>query len=204
MEHFATRLAGIQPFHVMEVLARARALESSGRSIIHLEIGEPDFPTTAKIVSAGIRALQEGRTHYAPAVGLSELRQAIADSYRPMVRLNPEQVIITPGASGALQLLFAAIVNPGDQVLMTDPGYPCNRHFVRLFEGEAVTIPVGADTNYQLNADLIRAHWGPRTVAVLLATPSNPVGAIVSDDELLTIIETVNNLGGVLMKSTGR
>ena len=199
MKPFARRLTRIEPFHVMDILARARAMEAQGRSIIHMEIGEPDFPTAAGIVQAGIAALQAGHTHYTPALGLPELRAAIAASYPVRARPDPARVVVTPGASGALQLIFAALINPGDQVLMADPGYPCNRHFVRLFEGEAASIPVGAPTAYQLNADLIRRHWTKRTVAVLLASPSNPTGTLISADEMAEIVRTVAELGGVLI-----
>jgi aspartate/methionine/tyrosine aminotransferase len=199
MKPLAARLAGIEPFHVMDILARARALEAQGRSVIHLEIGEPDFPTAGRIVQAGIEALQRGDTHYTPSLGLPALRAAIAASYDPAFRPDPARVIVTPGASGALTLIFAALLSPGEQVLMADPGYPCNRHFVRLFEGEAIGIPVGADTAYQLTAELIRQHWTDRTVAVLLASPSNPTGTLVGEDEMRRIVETVQQLGGVLI-----
>jgi aspartate/methionine/tyrosine aminotransferase len=199
MKPLAARLSGIEPFHVMDILARARALEAQGRSVIHLEIGEPDFPTAGLIVQAGIEALQRGDTHYTPSLGLPRLRAAIAASYPPEQRPDPGRVIVTPGASGALTLIFAALLSPGEQVLMADPGYPCNRHFVRLFEGEAIGIPVGADTAYQLTAELIRKHWTDRTVAVLLASPSNPTGTMVGEDEMRRIVETVQQLGGVLI-----
>jgi aspartate/methionine/tyrosine aminotransferase len=199
VKHFARRLADIQPFRVMEVFARAQALEAKGRSIIHMEIGEPDFPTAEPIVEAGVRALRAGRTQYAPALGLPELRAAIAASYPRADQPQTARVIVTPGASGALQLVFAALINPGDQVLMADPGYPCNRHFVRLFEGEALGIPVTAETRYQLTAELIRRHWTPKTVAVLAASPSNPSGTALANEELKRIVETVDALGGVLI-----
>ena len=199
MKPFARRLSRIEPFHVMDILSRARAMEAQGRSIVHMEIGEPDFPTAEGIVQAGIAALQAGHTHYTPALGLPELRAAIAASYPAHARPDPARVAVTPGASGALQLIFAALINPGDQVLMADPGYPCNRHFVRLFEGEAVSIPVDAATAYQLNADLIRRHWTKRTVAVLLASPSNPTGTLISSNEMAEIVRTVTELGGVLI-----
>ena len=199
MKPFAARLSRIEPFHVMDILARARAMEKQGRSIIHMEIGEPDFPTAEGIVQAGIAALQAGHTHYTPALGLPELRQAIAANYIPAAHPDAGRTVVTPGASGALQLVFATLINPGDQVLMADPGYPCNRHFVRLFEGEAVTIPVDAATAYQLNADLIRRHWTPGTVAVLLASPSNPTGTIIPPAEMTEIVRTVEKLGGVLV-----
>jgi aspartate/methionine/tyrosine aminotransferase len=199
MKPFARRLSRIEPFHVMDILARARAMEAQGRSIIHMEIGEPDFPTAEGIVQAGVAALQAGHTHYTPALGLPELRVAIAASYPAHARPDPARVVVTPGASGALQLIFASLINPGDQVLMADPGYPCNRHFVRLFEGEAVSIPVDAATAYQLNADLIRRHWTKRTVAVLLASPSNPTGTLISGNEMAEIVRAVAELGGVLI-----
>lgn len=199
MKPGATRLAGIEPFHVMDILARARAMEAQGRSVIHLEIGEPDFPTAPAIVQAGIAALQAGHTHYTPSLGLPELRAAIAAHYPANARPDPGRVVVTPGASGALQLIFAALLNPGDQVLMADPGYPCNRHFVRLFEGEPATIPVDAATGYQLNAELIQRHWTPRTVAVLVASPSNPTGTLIPPGEMAQIAQVVEQRGGVLI-----
>lgn len=199
MKPFARRLSRIEPFHVMDILARARAMEAQGRSIIHMEIGEPDFPTAEGIVQAGIAALQAGHTHYTSALGLPELRAAIAAGYPARARPDPGRVVVTPGASGALQLICAALINPGDQVLMADPGYPCNRHFVRLFEGEAVSIPVEAPTAYQLTADLIRRHWTKRTVAVLLASPSNPTGTLIAGEEMAEIVRAVAELGGVLI-----
>jgi aspartate/methionine/tyrosine aminotransferase len=199
MTRLASRLASIEPFHVMDVLARARALEAEGRSIIHMEIGEPDFPTAQPIIDAGVAALRAGHTQYTPSLGLPELRAAIAASYPRGTGVDVSRVIVTPGASGALQLVLAALVNPGDEVLMADPGYPCNRHFVSLFEGRACTIAVDAATGYQLTADLIRERWSPRTVAVLLASPSNPTGTIVSDNEVARIAEAVRSLGGVLI-----
>lgn len=199
MTRLAARLAGIAPFHVMDILARARAMEAAGRSVVHLEIGEPDFPTPAAIVQAGIEALSRGATHYTPALGLSALREAIAASYESRRQPDPERVIVTPGASGALTLLFAALLNPGDEVLLADPGYPCNRHFVRLFEGAPRGIPVGPDTGYQLTAELVRAHWTARTVAVLIASPANPTGTLVPAAEMTRIAQTVAELGGVLI-----
>ncbi len=199
MRLFAKRIDTIQPFYVMEVLARARALEAQGKSIIHMEIGEPDFPTAKPIVDAGVHALQEGHTHYTPAMGLTALREQIARHYDVACRPDMDRVVITPGASGGLQLVFAAILNPGDQVLLTDPGYPCNRNFVRLYNGEPLSIPVDATTNYQLTPELIRQHWTPKTRAVLIASPANPTGTIVATAEMADIVRTVEELGGVLI-----
>ncbi len=196
MKHVATRMSRIAPFHVMDILARARTLESAGRSIIHMEIGEPDFPTPSQIVQAGIEALQQGHTHYTPALGLPELRSAIAASYGPEARPEAGRVVVTPGASGALQLIFGVLINPGDEVLMADPGYPCNRHFVRLFEGVARLIPVDATTGYQLSAELVRQYWTARTRAVLIASPSNPTGTLVATSEMAEIVRVVAGLDG--------
>lgn len=199
MIHRADRLDRIQPFYVMDILGRAKAMEAEGRPVIHMEIGEPDFPTPQPVVQAGIHALEQGHTHYTAALGLPELRQRIAQQYDASYQPDSMQVVITPGASGALQLVFACLLNQGDKVLLADPGYPCNRNFVYLYGGEPVTIPVGADTAYQLTADIIRQHWDPQTRVVLLATPSNPTGTLIADRELKNIVDTVAELGGVLI-----
>jgi aspartate/methionine/tyrosine aminotransferase len=190
-ERVAARMTGIAPFHVMDILARARALESQGRDIIHLEIGEPDFPTPAPIIEAGVAALRAGHTHYTGALGLPELRSAIAGFYaqRWSVELDPARVIVTPGASGALLLALGLLAGPGDEVLMADPGYPCNRHFAGFCEARAVAVPVGAETAYQLNLDLIERHASPATRAVLIASPSNPTGTLIEHTELARIHE---------------
>ncbi|HSJ80396.1 MAG TPA: aminotransferase class I/II-fold pyridoxal phosphate-dependent enzyme, partial [Thiobacillus sp.] len=142
--HTAARMAGIAPFHVMDILARAQALEAAGRDVIHLEIGEPDFATPTPIVEAGVAALRAGHTHYTGALGLPALREAIAGFYatRWQVTVDPARVVVTPGASGALLLALSLLAGPGDEVLMADPGYPCNRHFVRFCDARAVSVPV--------------------------------------------------------------
>ncbi|OOZ35899.1 aminotransferase [Solemya velesiana gill symbiont] len=185
----------------MELLARARQLESEGRSIIHMEVGEPDFPTPDPIVEAGRQALMEDHTHYTPAMGITELREAIAGHYatRFGCRVDPQQVVVTPGSSGALQLVMGVLVNPGEAVLMADPGYPCNRHFVYLAGGDPVTVPVGPATQYQLTAELVEKAWTPNTKAVMLATPSNPTGTLVSRQAMEEIHEVVKSRNGVLI-----
>jgi hypothetical protein len=189
--HIARRMAGIEPFHVMDLLARARRLEAAGRSIVHLEIGEPGFPTPEPIMEAGRKALADGHTHYTPAVGLPALREAIAGFYRDRhgVDVSPERIIITPGASGALLLVMAVLLDPGDQVLMADPGYPCNRHFVRTFEGEAVSVPWAPTppTNSR------RSIWNPaganRSVAAMVASPANPTGTLVPVETMKRMLD---------------
>jgi len=199
--HIARRMADIQPFHVMDLLARARALEAAGRDIVHMEIGEPDFVTPAPIREAAKQALDAGKTHYTPAMGLPALREAISGFYQSEygVDVAAERIIVTPGASGALLLALGVLVNPGEQVLMADPGYPCNRHFARLLEAEAVGVPVGADTDYQLTAGLLEQHWGTDTVAAMLASPSNPTGTVVSSESLVQMHGVAEAHGGRLI-----
>lgn len=191
----------IQPFHVMALLAEARKREAAGQDIIHLEVGEPDFPTPAPIVTAGIAALQAGHTKYTAANGLPQLREAIAGYYEERfgVSISPERILVTPGASGALQLALGSLLNPGDEVLMTDPGYPCNRHFVRLFEGRAVEIPVGSQTHYQLTPEHVERYWNVNSKAVLLASPANPTGAVLGAAELAAINNSVRQRAGYLI-----
>ncbi len=195
------RARDIQPFQVMNILARARAMEAAGRSIVHMEIGEPDFPTPQPIVDAGIRALQAGHTHYTPALGLPALREAISTFYRKRygVEISPARIVITPGASGALQLVLALLLNPGDQVLLTDPGYPCNRHLVRLTGGEAVVLNVNAETDYQPTAAQVAAAWSPQVAAVLLASPANPTGTLIAPAVLEEICDLVADRQGCLI-----
>ncbi len=197
----AQRLGEIAPFHVMALLARARQLEAEGRSVIHMEIGEPDFVSPQPIVDAGIRALQSGRTHYTPATGLPELRDAISAHYmdRFKVDVDPGRIIVTPGASGALQLIVAALIDPGKEMLMTDPGYPCNRNFVRLYNGVPVTVPVNAADDYQLSAGLLERYWGENTVAAMLASPSNPTGTVLHRDGMTTLLNAVRQREGTLI-----
>ena len=201
MTRIARRAEEIEPFRVMAILAQARALEAQGRNIIHLEIGEPDFPTPAPIVEAGIAALRAGATHYTPALGLPTLREAIADYYarRYGVAVAPERICVTPGASGALLLAMAALFDPGDEILMADPGYPCNRHFARFVEARGVGVPVGPECRFQLTEELVVRHWGPRTRGVLVANPGNPTGTLISHEELQAIHGLVREKGGVLM-----
>lgn len=197
----AARLADIEPFRVMDILARAKAMEAAGRDVIHLEVGEPDFPTPEPIVEAGIRALRAGQTHYTPSLGLPALREAIAGYYveRHGVPVAPGRVAVTPGASGALLLAMAALFDPGDEILMADPGYPCNRHFARLLETHGVGVEVGPETGFQLTLEHVRRHWGARTRGVLIANPANPTGTLIAHDELLAIHAFVRGKGGWLI-----
>lgn len=189
----AARTAAIEPFHVMELVKRAGALERSGRSIIHMSIGEPDFTAPQPVLEALERVAREGGTQYTAAVGIEPLRRAIARHYGDDfgVDVDPARIVVTAGASAALTLACCALVNPGDRVLLADPSYPCNRHFVAAFDGEPVLVPVGADTRFQLDAALVDAHWDAHVRGTLLATPANPTGTSIAFDELSRILDVV-------------
>jgi len=197
----AARVDDIEPFHVMEVQTAARALEAAGRDVVHMEIGEPDFPTPQPVLDAAQRAIAGGHLHYTSALGLPELREAIARHYAEHYRVEvaPERVIVTAGSSAALLLVMALSVDRDDEVLLADPGYPCNRHFVRVLEGRPVGIPVGPETRYQLTADLVDRNWRDPTRGVLIASPSNPTGTTVPHDEMREIAAVVARRGGTLI-----
>lgn len=194
-------MGGIEPFHVMDLVARAHQLESQGHSIVHMEVGEPDFVTAAPIVEAGRRALADGKTGYTASAGIEPLREAIVEHYgkRFAAKLTPSRILLTPGASGALALLMGVLIDPGNRVLMADPGYPCNRHFVRVMGGDALAVPVGPDSDYQLTPDLVERYWNDATVAVLLASPSNPTGTLIGKEDLAGIIRVADARGGVVI-----
>ncbi len=197
----ARRMGGIAPFHVMELLARAKELEAQGRDIVHMEVGEPDFPTPRAVVEAGRAALAEGRTRYTPALGIPELRAAISRHYRDYYGADvpASRIAVTPGTSGALQLALGVLLDPGQKVLMADPGYPCNRHFVRFCDGEAVTVPVGPETDYQLHATHVERHWDAATRAAMVASPANPTGTLLDRAQLIALAEATTARGGALI-----
>lgn len=194
----AKRTQGISPFYVMELLRRAKQLEAQGRDVIHMEIGEPDFATPPAIIEAGVRHLKTGEVKYTPAAGLPELREKISEFYRQRyaVTVDKERIFVTPGASGAFLLALGVSLNPSEELLMADPCYPCNSNFVRLFDGKARTIPVDAESRYQLTAAQIKQHWTKATKGVLVASPSNPTGTIIAPVQLKQAVHTVNELGG--------
>ncbi|MTI63788.1 pyridoxal phosphate-dependent aminotransferase [Methylophaga sp.] len=195
------RAQAISPFHVMDILAQAKALQAQGHDIIHMEVGEPDFDTPTPIIDAGIRALQQAKTHYTPALGLPELRQAIADWYQTHydVTVSAERIVITPGASGALLLVMGALLENGQKVMLADPGYPCNRHFARFVEGEVNAVPVTAESRYQLTAQHVTEHWDEQTSIALVASPSNPTGTVLDKTELAALSAAVKQQQGSLI-----
>jgi aspartate/methionine/tyrosine aminotransferase len=194
----ASRLDNIQPFHVMELSKMAAELERQGRSIIHMNIGEPDFTAPPPVLEAATRAMSAGRLQYTAATGIPRLREEISRHYREVFGLDvaPSRIIVTAGASAALLLACAALVEPGSEVLMPDPSYPCNRHFVAAFEGRARMIPSGPAERFQLTEAMVREHWDAATRGVLLASPSNPTGTSIPHEELRRIVATVRERGG--------
>ncbi len=197
----ANRMSHISPFEVMEIQARARQLEREGHDVIHMEIGEPDFATPQPIIDAAKWAFDASPMNYTSARGMASLRELIAAFYADQygVVIDPERIVVTAGSSAALLLAFGVLLNSGDEVLMADPGYPCNRHFVRAMEGVPLTIPVGADSDYQITAAHVGAHWSARSVATLVASPSNPTGTTVASQALQQILNETAKRGGTLI-----
>ena len=195
------RAREIEAFEVMDVLSRAHALEAAGRRVVHMEIGEPDFSAPEPVVEAGVRALREGRTAYTATLGLPALREAIAGFYatRFHTKIAASRIAITSGASGGLLTVAALYVNPGDEILVPDPGYPGYRHFVRAFEGVAKPLAVSAADDFQPTAAMIEKAWTKGTRCVLLGSPSNPTGTVIDPAQLKEIALFVEKRGGVLI-----
>lgn len=203
--HISSRAQNIEPFYVMEVAKAASALAAqvahSDAPMVFLNIGEPDFTAPPLVQAAAEQAIRDGVTQYTAATGLPALRECISAWYasRFGVEVAPERIVVTAGASAALHLACLALIEPGDEVLMPDPSYPCNRHFVSAAEGKAVLLETSADERYQLSAAKVEAAWGPRTRGVLLASPSNPTGTSIHPDELRRIHAVVQAKGGITM-----
>jgi aspartate/methionine/tyrosine aminotransferase len=197
----ARRVAEIQPFVVMDVLARAHQLEAAGRRVFHMEIGEPDFTAPPQVVAAATRALRDGRSAYTATLGLPALRQAIAEHYRSCfgIQVSDSRIAVSAGASGGLLLTLALYVNPGDEILVPDPGYPGYRHMVRAFEGVTRPLNVSPASNFQPTLGMVRAAWGPRTRGLLLGSPANPTGTVIAGKELKAIARFIAARGGVLI-----
>jgi aspartate/methionine/tyrosine aminotransferase len=201
----AQRAQRIEPFYVMEVAkaaaALAREVAHSSQPMIFLNIGEPDFTAPPLVQQAASRAIAQGKTQYTDATGLPALRERISDWYatRFGAQVAPSRIIITAGASAALQLACLALIEAGDEILMPDPSYPCNRHFVSAAEGRAVLIPTTANERFQLTREKVEAAWTDRTRGVLLASPSNPTGTSIAPEELQRIHEFVHSRGGITL-----
>jgi aspartate/methionine/tyrosine aminotransferase len=197
----ALRSRRIAPFYVMEVVKAAAHLQAAGRSVLHMSIGEPDFAAAAPVQQAAIDAVRQGRTRYTPAIGLPQLREAISRHYaeRFGVTVGPERIVVTAGASGALLLALAALLERDGELLMPDPSYPCNRHFASVCEGRARLLPCGPDSRFQLGAAAVAAAWTADTAGVLLASPSNPTGTSIAPEALAAVLQVVQQRGGFVL-----
>ena len=201
----SARAQKIEPFYVMEVAkaaaALARDVAATDRPMIFLNIGEPDFTAPPLVQEAAVRAVRAGATQYTQATGLDLLRERISVWYRQRfgVEVPARRIVITAGASAALQLACLALIEAGDEILLPDPSYPCNRHFVTAAEGRAVLIPTTADERFQLTADKVKAAWTDKTRGVLLASPSNPTGTSIAPGELRRIHDVVSRRGGITL-----
>jgi len=187
----AKRAQDIPSFIVMDVLEKAHELERQGHDIIHLQIGEPDFPTPRCICEAGIEAINKAKTHYTHSLGIIELREAICEQYyeKYWVHINPEQIIVTSGTSPALFMLFSALLDPGDEIIISDPHYPCYPNFASFLEAKPNLVNVYEEDGFQLRPDEIKKKIGPRTNAILINSPSNPTGNLLSADRMQKIAE---------------
>ncbi len=201
----ASRAQRIEPFYVMEVAKAAgvlaREVAHTEQPMIFLNIGEPDFTAPPLVQEAAARAVRAGATQYTQATGLEALRERISGWYaqRFGLQVPARRIVVTAGASAALQLACLALIEAGDEILMPDPSYPCNRHFVSAAEGTAVLVPTTASERYQLSADKVEAAWTEKTRGVLLASPSNPTGTSIAPDELRRIHEVVRRRGGITL-----
>ena len=201
----AQRAQRVEPFYVMELAKAAAEMAAQAgpdqRGMIYLNIGEPDFTAPPLVQQAAARAIQDGRSQYTQATGLPALRRAISGWYASRFGLDvdPQRIVVTAGASAALQLACLTLIEAGDEVLMPDPSYPCTRQFVQAAEGRAVLLPAGPENRFQLSAEQVEAAWGPSTRGVLLASPSNPTGTSIARTELEKIARFVRDRGGVTL-----
>lgn len=185
----ARRAELLKPFIAMDVMERAHEIESEGADVIHLEIGEPDFDTPACVVEAAVEALRQGKTHYTDSLGIPPLREAVAADVlvRTGLKLDPGRVVITSGSSPAMLLLFAMLLEPGDEVILSDPHYACYPNFIRFFDAIPVTVPVRSEEGFLLDPDAVRRKITPRTRAILINSPANPTGAVLPSESMAAL-----------------
>lgn len=190
MPSLARREQKIASFQVMHLVGEAHRLMAEGHDVIHLEVGEPDFPTPEPVIAAAQAALTEGATFYSPTTGIAGLQQALADSYQQRYGLSlaPERFILTPGASGALQVVLGLTLDPGDTLLVPEPGYPCNRHIGAFLGVAAQCAPLSAHDGFAIDRAWLSKHWPEGTRALLVSSPANPTGKVLCPDELSTLI----------------
>jgi aspartate/methionine/tyrosine aminotransferase len=195
------RVAEIEPFLAVEIAERAFALERAGVDVVHLEFGEPDFEAPPVIADAVMRAIKDGRTKYTSSLGILPLREAVAEHYAVTygLRISPDQVLITPGTSPAMLLLFGHLLDPGDEVVLADPYYACYPNLIRYAEGRPVTVPTVEAEGFALRPEAVRERFGPRTRAVLVNSPANPTGAVMDADALGAIAAVAGRGGAVVV-----
>jgi aspartate/methionine/tyrosine aminotransferase len=198
---YAARIQNMTSFKVVDFLEAAVAMQAKGRDIVRMEAGEPSFPTAPAIVAAAGKALRAEKTNYTPSFGITELREAIAGLYQARYNLDIDfdRVVVTTGSSAALGLICDLLINPGDGVQVTDPGYPCNANFIRRAGGEPQLVPVKADNAYQLTPEVVEQYWQPNTIGVMVASPSNPTGEIITQENQRAMIDVVASRNGVLI-----
>jgi aspartate/methionine/tyrosine aminotransferase len=187
----ARRARELEPFLAVEVFERAQALERQGIDVIHLEFGEPDFETPAVIQEAGQKAIKDGRTKYTASLGILPLREAIAEHYRDRYRVevSPDQILVTAGTSPAMLLLFTVLLDPGDQVILSDPHYACYPNFVRYADGEPVYVNVEEEDGFQYRPQAIRERLSLKVKAILVNSPANPTGAVLAPERMAEVAE---------------
>lgn len=200
MKHggWSRRIEEVEPFHVMEVINAVKRLEAQGRHIIRLEVGEPDFPTPMPVLTAAHHSLDLDQTRYTAAMGIMELRQAVSEWYQRQygVGIDPARIVITPGTSGAFLLAFGILLDPGDRVAISDPGYPCYPNMIRILGGEPVAIAVGPEHHYQLSPELLEPALKRGLKAALVTSPSNPTGTLIPDAAMAAVIAMMEHAGG--------
>ncbi|MCC2957320.1 pyridoxal phosphate-dependent aminotransferase [Massilia sp. IC2-477] len=194
----AQRVHAIEPFRVMEMVKAAGEMKRNGIDVISMSVGEPDFTAPDIVAHAAMEAIKGGVTQYTDSLGLRELREAISGHYAAVHQLDidPRRIVVTAGASAGLLLACAALVAEGDEVLMPDPCYPCNRHFVTSFGGKPVLVPASSEDRYQLSGAHVQANWRERTRGVLVASPSNPTGTSMTPEQLREMLDAVRARGG--------
>jgi len=195
------RIDAIEPFRVMQLLERAKELEAQGKDIVHMEVGEPDFTTPEPVLAAARVRLETGGNFYTASTGLPALQQALAAWYGREYGLDidPARILITPGTSGAFSLIYAALLDPDESVLLPDPGYPCQRNFIRLAGGVPLSVPVGPESRYHLDRNTVEARWQDHTRAAVVISPGNPTGTLIDAAELAGIAQICRERGGRLI-----
>jgi aspartate/methionine/tyrosine aminotransferase len=199
----ASRMARLGTETAFSVLAKARALEAQGREIIHLQIGEPDFDTPENVIAAGVKALQTGQTHYTPAAGIPQLRQAIADDVATSrgIKVDPTQVVVTPGGKPIMFFVILALIERGDEVLMPNPSFPIYESMVNFVGGTPVFVPLRQENNFRFDLDEFKAGLSDRTRLVILNSPANPTGGVLTPEDIAALADILRDRPDIMILS---